>query len=150
MPQSHAALYCHFVFSTKDREPYIEPAIRDDLYAVMGGIVRERQSVLVSAGGIADHVHLLVSLSREWAVCDLVRDIKANSSHWVHEKYPEKAFFAWQAGYGVFSVSVSQLPTVKNYIARQEEHHRTLTFQDEYRKFLKKHGIEYDERYVWD
>jgi putative transposase len=150
MPQSLAALYCHIVFSTKNREPYIDSDLQERLYEYIGGVIRERNSVLVAAGGIADHVHLLVSMSRELAVAPAVRDIKANSSRWVHETFPDRLFFAWQAGYGAFSVSVSCLDQVKAYIANQAEHHRKRTFQEEYRELLRLAGVEFDERYVWD
>ncbi len=119
------------------------------LYAYMGGVIGERKSVLLSAGGMPDHVHLLVSFSREWCVSDMVRDVKASSSRWIHETFDRRTF-AWQAGYGAFSVSYSSLDSVKNYLARQQEHHAKRTFQDEFREFLRKHDIEYDERYVWD
>jgi len=149
MPQSLAALYCHIVFSTKNREPVIDEQIRERLYAYMGGVIGERKSVLLSAGGMPDHVHLLVSFGREWCVSDMVRDVKASSSRWIHETFDRRAF-AWQAGYGAFSVSYSSLDSVKSYLARQQEHHAKRSFQDEFREFLRKHDIEYDERYVWD
>src|SRR5262245_59194548 len=118
MPQSHAALYFHVIFSTKNREPFIDEVIREKLYGYMGGIVRERKCVLLAAGGIPDHVHLLVSLSREWAIADMVRDIKSISSGWIHETFA-RHHFAWQAGYGAFSVSASALDWVKKYLANQ-------------------------------
>jgi REP element-mobilizing transposase RayT len=150
MPQSLAALYTHIVFSTMGREPLIDEGLEQRLYDYIGGIIRERKGVLLSAGGVADHVHLLVSMGREWAVSDLVRDIKSNSSGWVHDTFPELAHFFWQAGYGAFSVSASQLPVIRGYIARQKEHHAGQSFQDEYRQILTEHGLEWDERYVWD
>src|SRR5436305_3555708 len=104
MPQSLAALYCHIVFSTKNREALIDEALERPLYAFVGGILRENKGVLVAAGGMPDHLHLLVSMGRESAVSDLVRAIKANSSRWIHEGYPRLASFAWQVGYGAFSV----------------------------------------------
>jgi REP element-mobilizing transposase RayT len=150
MPQSLAALYCHIVFSTKNREAFIDETLERPLYAYVGGILRENKGVLVAAGGMPDHVHLLVSMSRESAVSDLVRAIKANSSRWIHEGYPNLASFAWQVGYGAFSVSVSQLDVVKKYLAEQKTHHAKQSFQDEFRALLEKHGLSYDERYVWD
>jgi len=104
----------------------------------------------VAAGGVADHVHLLVSLSREISVAVLLRLIKANSCKWIHETFPGQRRFAWQAGYGALAVSFSQIATVRRYIAGQAAHHRKITFQDEFRLFLQRHGIEYDERYLWD
>jgi REP element-mobilizing transposase RayT len=150
MPQSYAALYCHFVFSTKNREPTIAADLQPRLFAYIGGTLRDIKCVLLAAGGIEDHVHLLVSLSREVSVAQTVREIKANSSRWVHESFPQLQAFAWQNGYGAFSVSRSQLDPVKAYLANQREHHRKRTFQQEFIALLKKHDIEYDERYLWD
>jgi REP element-mobilizing transposase RayT len=150
MPQSFTSLHYHFVFSTKLREPTITPDLRPRLYDYLGGIIRDEGGVLLAAGGVADHVHLLVRLRQETAVADLLRVAKANSSKWVHETFPGSARFGWQAGYGAFTVSYSQVAAVKGYIGRQEEHHRRVTFQDEFRKFLIKHGIEFDEQYLWD
>ena len=150
MPQSLAALYCHIVFSTKNREPLIEANLEESLYAYVGGIVRERKSALLAAGGMPDHVHLLVSMSRVWAVADLVRDVKSNSTGWIHDSKPDLLHFSWQAGYGAFSVSSSQLGLVRKYLAGQKTHHAKQSFQDEFRELLALHGLEYDERYVWD
>ena len=150
MPQSLADLNIHIIFSTKNRQPLILPDVADRLYSYMGGIIRPHRSVLLAAGGVADHVHLLVSLARDLSVSDLLRLIKTNSSVWIHDTFPALAHFGWQDGYGAFSVSHSQIELVRAYIAGQAEHHRTRTFQDEFREFLKRHGIEYDERYVWD
>ena len=150
MPQSLASLHVHVVFSTKHREPLITPELAPRLYAFLGGIARGSHSPLVAVGGIADHVHVLVSLGRQTCIADLVRDLKANSSAWVHATFPEHPLFAWQAGYGAFAVSRSNVEAVKAYIARQEERHGKQTFQDEYREFLGRHEIEWDEKYVWD
>jgi REP element-mobilizing transposase RayT len=148
--QSLACLHVHIVFSTKHREPLIAPDLAPRLYDYFGGSARIAGSALVAVGGVADHVHLLVSLARTWCVADLVRDIKANSSGWVHDNFPDRARFAWQAGYGAFAVSKSNVEAVKGYIARQEERHRNQTFQDEYRETLSAHELEWDERFVWD
>lgn len=150
MPQSLACLHVHLVFSTKYREPHITPDLAPRLYAYLGGIARRADSPLVAVGGIADHVHLLVLLGRQTCAADLVRDLKANSSAWVHEMFPERARFAWQGGYGAFAVSKSNVEAVRAYIARQEEHHGKQNYQDEFREFLTRHEIEWDERYVWD
>jgi REP element-mobilizing transposase RayT len=150
MPQSFAALYCHIVISTKNREPVITPELQPRLYAYIGGTLRESNNVLLAAGGIADHVHLLVSLSREASVAVTVREVKANSSRWIHETFAEQHSFAWQTGYGAFSVSCSQLEVVKTYLANQERHHRRKSFQQEFISFLRRHGLEYDERYIWE
>jgi len=148
MPQSYAALYAHFVFSTKDRALMIESDWKQSLYDYIGGICKNNDCVLIAAGGIADHIHLLVSVSREISSAELMKDVKASSSAWVHEKTP-CAKFAWQNGYSVFSVSHSNLPAVREYLERQEEHHRKLSFQDELLALLRKHNVEFDERYIW-
>ena len=150
MPQSFAAMYAHLVFSTKDRVAIIQPDWAARLYDYVGGIVANRRGVLLAAGGMPDHVHLLVSLGREWSLADLLRDVKAGSSKWVHDTFPDQRSFAWQTGYGAFSVSVSNLERVKRYIADQPRHHKTRTFQDEFRGLLRRHGLTWDERYVWD
>lgn len=150
MPQSLASLHVHIVFSTKHREPFITSDLAPRLYGYLGGCARTAASPLIAVGGIADHVHLLVSLGRRTCVADLVRDVKANSSAWVHETFPEHARFAWQTGYGAFAVSKSNVEAVRTYIARQEEHHGQQNYQDEFREFLTRHEIEWDERYVWD
>jgi REP element-mobilizing transposase RayT len=140
----------HLVFSTKNRQPQIERDWTARLYSYIGGIARETKTVLLHAGGMADHVHLLVSMGREISLARLTRLIKANSSRWIHQSFPSSGEFAWQSGYGGFSVSHSQTATVKRYLDRQEEHHRDRSFQDEFRALLRKHGIEFDERFLWD
>jgi REP element-mobilizing transposase RayT len=144
------SLNVHLVFSTKNRHPFIDRELAPRLYGYVGGIVRNTGSALLAIGGVEDHVHLLVSLGRQTCIADLVRDVKSNSSGWVHETFPGREKFAWQAGYGAFGVSVSFLERVKAYIASQEKHHKKETFQDEFRKFLTRHRLEWDERYVWD
>jgi putative transposase len=150
MPQSFGSLNFHLIFSTKHRLPQITPEIQPGLYEYIGGILRERKSVLLAAGGIPDHIHLLVSLHRELSISDTLRDIKSISSLWVHENFTDHHDFAWQSGYAAFSVSYSNIDAVKTYIAGQAEHHRIKTFQEEYLEFLKRHDMEYDERYIWD
>jgi putative transposase len=150
MPQSLASLNFHLVFSTKNRQPLIDAEIQSRLYEYIGGILRAEKSVLLAAGGTPDHIHLLVSLSRELSIAETLRIVKANSSKWLHGTFPDRQKFAWQAGYGAFSVSFSNIPDVKKYIAGQAEHHRVRTFQEEFREFLRRHEIEWDERYVWD
>ena len=149
MPQSFASIHLHIIFSTKDRAPMIDPDLAPRLFDYIGGIVRERGCKLIEAGGMPDHVHLLVSVNREVTVSGLVRDIKANSSAWVHEIFPGR-LFAWQSGYGSFSVSQSLLPSAQAYIQNQTKHHATMSFQDQFLQLLRKHQIEFDERYVWD
>lgn len=149
MSHTHASLLVHAMFSTKGREAVIAPDVRERLFAYIGGVAKNEGAALVSAGGMADHVHLLLSVSPAKSVSDLVRDIKANSSRWVRETFPEIRGFAWQAGYGVFSVSESNADAVRAYIERQEEHHRRVTFQAEYAEFLKRHRIEFDPKWVF-
>ena len=149
MPQSFASLHCHIIFSTKHRQPLITPEFQPRLFEYIGGTLRNQSCCLVAAGGMPDHVHLLVSLGRTLSVADAVRLIKSNSSEWIHDDLhlPD---FQWQTGYGAFAVSYSNIDSVKAYLANQEEHHRTRTFQDEFREFLRRHHLEWDERYVWD
>jgi REP element-mobilizing transposase RayT len=150
MPQSFASLTYHIIFSTKSRAPLLTGELVPRLYDYIGGILKPNDGILLAAGGMPDHVHLLTSLGRETSVAVAVRLIKANSSKWIHETFPEHRSFAWQTGYGAFTVSYSNMSSVKCYIAGQVEHHRTVTFQEEFREFLKRHGIECDERYIWD
>ena len=150
MPQSLVSLHAHVIFSTKYHEPTIDTDLAPRLNGYIGGIVGKTGSVLITIGGVADHVHLLVSLGRQTCIADLVRDVRSNSSKWVHEAFPDRVAFGWQAGYGAFAVSASLLDRVKGYTAGQEDRHRRQTFQDEFREFLTKHGIARDERYVWD
>ena len=148
MPQSLTQLLVHVVFSTKDRAPLIADAWRPDLHAYIGGILRKRKCDLLAAGGIEDHIHLLVRMPTTISIADMIRDVKTNSSAWRHESGDGR--FAWQSGYGVFSVSPESVAAVSAYIADQRDHHRKATFQDEYRSFLRTHGMEFDERYLWD
>jgi len=150
MPQSFASLHCHIIFSTKHRMPWITPELQPRLYEYTGGILRNHDCALIAAGGVPDHVHLLVSLHRTMDVAEVVGLIKANSSKWIHETFPEHHDFAWQIGYGAFTVSYSNIPQVKRYLASQAEHHRRRSFQKEFLEFLKRHDIKYDERYVWE
>ena len=150
MPSSYLSLHYHLIFSTKHREPHITPAIAPRLYDYIGGITRGLGGQLLAAGGMPDHVHLLVRLGATRAVADVLRDLKAGASKWVHDTHPDMAAFGWQIGYGAFAVSVSNLDDVRAYIENQEEHHRARTFRDEFVLFLDRHGIEYDERYLWE
>ena len=150
MPQSFGSLYFHLIYSTKNREPIITEDLEPRLYEYLGGILRNQEGKLVAAGGTKDHIHLLVSLSRQASIADTVRVLKSNSSGWIHKNFPDQQSFAWQAGYGAFSVSYSGLDAVQAYLANQKQHHTKQTFQEEYRAFLIRHELEYDERYVWD
>ena len=146
---SYISSYFHCVFSTKERRRLIVPELRDRLWPFMGGIARQNKMKAIEIGGVEDHVHILLSLPSTMAVSKAIQLIKGGSSKWVHETFPERRLFAWQEEYGAFSVSVSQLDKTIEYITGQEAHHRKLTFQDEFLALLKKHRIEYDERYLW-
>jgi REP element-mobilizing transposase RayT len=148
MPQSFASVHLHIVFSTKHRAPLILPDLAERLYSYFGGICRHERSPLIAAGGMPDHIHLLVSLSREVSVAALVRTLKAGSSRMFHDAGRHE--FDWQKGYGVVAVSFSNLDRVKQYIANQAKHHRKLSYQDEFRELLRKHNIAFDERYLWE
>lgn len=150
MPQSLAQILVHLVFSTKDRTPVLEDGIRDELHAYIGGIVQNLHGTLLTAGSVADHIHLLIAHPRTCAPSDLVKEIKTGSSKWPKTRGTRYADFHWQAGYGFFSISPAHRPALEQYIANQEEHHRKVTFQEEYRRLLNKYGIEFDESYVWD
>ena len=150
MPQSLAQILVHLVFSTKNREAVLGDNILDELHAYIGGIVENQKGTLLKAGSVADHIHLLITQPRTCAPSDLVQEIKTGSSKWLKTKGPHYANFHWQGGYGIFSISPSHRPALEVYIGDQAEHHRVVTFQEEYRRLLQKYGIEYDERYVWD
>jgi putative transposase len=150
MPSSFTNLLYHIVFSTKERRPFITPALRNELYPYMGGIIRNERGVLLEIGGMPDHVHLVTRFRTDSAVADMLRLIKSNSSKWANERPDLIPHFAWQTGYGAFSVSESQLPVVRRYVQRQEEHHRQKTFQEEFVALLKAHGIEFNEQYLWE
>ena len=148
MPSTHLSLHYHVVFSTKNREPAIATAWRERLHAYLGGLVRNLNGIPEAIGGVEDHVHLLIGLRASHCLSDVVRDVKAASSRWCHEEIGV-AFFAWQEGYGAFTVSASQRESVREYIGQQDEHHRKRSFQEEYLDFLQRCGVSYDERYLW-
>lgn len=148
MPSTHLSLHYHIVFSTKDRRPQIADQWCSRLHEYLGGLVRAADAVPECVGGVADHIHLLVGLKATHTLATFVQDIKQTSSRWIHESAGVKDF-AWQQGYAAFTVSVSNCDTVKEYIIKQPEHHRTKTFQEEYLAFLKRHEVEYDEKYLW-
>jgi putative transposase len=148
MPSTHLSLHYHLISSTKDRIAHIHQDWRGRLHAYMGGIVNDLGGTAEKIGGVEDHVHLLIGLRATHRLADVIREIKSVSSKWVHEEM-KKPLFSWQGGYGAFTVSASRIEVVRDYIARQEEHHRRKTFQEEYLKFLEDSGVEYDEKYLW-
>jgi REP element-mobilizing transposase RayT len=150
MANTYSSLLYHFVFSTKKREPLITRDFKDDLYSYIGGIVRGENGSLIEIGGMADHVHVFARMKSEPSVATFIKTVKAKSSKWVNDRSDFQGHFGWQTGYGAFTVSSSQADVVRNYIRNQEEHHRGRTFQEEYIELLKRHGIEFDERYLWD
>jgi len=141
----------HTVFSTKDRSPLLRDYdLREQLHRYLGGILSKLDCQPIIVGGVDDHVHFLCSLSRTRDPSAMVKEVKRGSSLWLKGKGPELSGFAWQSGYGIFSIGVSQIESVRAYIAQQEEHHKKVSFQDEYRLFLRKYEIPFDERHVWD
>jgi len=151
MPQSLAKILVHTVFSTKDRRPLLrEKALREELHRYLGGILAHQDCQPLIIGGVADHVHLLSTLSRTGTAAGMVKEVKRGSSLWLKTKAADLHDFAWQNGYGIFSIGFSQVESVREYIAGQEKHHRQLSFQDEFRRLLRRYEIEFDERYVWD
>ena len=149
MPPSYVTLRYHLVFSTRDRVSVLAPTLRPRLYAYFGGALRSEGGLLMAAGGVADHVHLLAAVDREQSVSETLRELKASSSRWIHESYPELAQFGWQNGYAAFSIGRTEIEAVTRYLRNQEEHHRTVTFQEELLDLLRRYGVEYDERYLW-
>lgn len=148
---SHAycsALY-HCVFSTKERRPTIDADLQSRLWPYLGGIARDNGMKALAIGGVEDHAHLLLSLPSRLAVAKAMQLVKGGSSKWVHDTFPDRRDFAWQEGYGAFSIGVSQIDDTKRYIENQAEHHHRHTFEEEFIAFLERHGIEYDPRYVW-
>ncbi len=151
MSQSLAKILVHAVFSTKDRRPYLrDKSLREELHRYLGGILTNHGCQPIIVGGVEDHVHLLFTLSRTVSAAEMIKEVKRSSSLWLKTKSPDLHDFAWQSGYGIFSIGFSQVETVRVYIAGQEEHHRKVSFQDEFREFLKRYEVEFDERYVWD
>ncbi|MGH9406173.1 MAG: IS200/IS605 family transposase [Terriglobia bacterium] len=149
MAHTFSNLLTHVIFSTQDRQSLLTPDLTADLLAYMGGIIRNLHGKLIESSAPRDHVHCLLSLPTTLAVADALRVLKTNSSLWVHETRQTPAF-GWQIGYGAFSVSQSNVPEVLKYIRHQNEHHRKVSFQEEFITFLKHNGISYDERYIWE
>ena len=151
MPQSLSAVYVHLVFSTKDRRPLLrDSGIREELHATLGGISNRLECQSLQAGGVEDHVHLLARLGRTISQADWVKELKRASCVWIKEQGQDHADFAWQSGYATFSVSASNLDRVTAYIRGQAEHHRKFGFQDEVRALLRRHRVQWEERYLWD
>ena len=150
MPGTYSQLLLHVVFSTKGRTSWIALEVAERLYPYIGGIVRAEKGVLYDIGGVEDHIHMYLRWRPDGAVSDLMRTVKARSSKWVHETYPNLAAFAWQEGYSVFTVSKSQEVAVKKYIAGQVEHHTKEDFKSELLRIFRAHGVEFEEKYVFD
>jgi REP element-mobilizing transposase RayT len=150
MAHTYTNLLVHMIFSTKDRVPLLDAELKPRLFPYMGGIVHELGGTALLINGPSDHVHMLLLLPAKITVSEIAGKVKANSSGWVHREFPGKGTFAWQTGYAAFTVSHSQKQSVLDYIANQEEHHRKLSFKEELIAFLKKHEIQYDERYIFE
>ncbi len=150
MPQSLSLVVIHVIFSTKDRHALLDPGMRPKLHAYLATVARNSGCECYRVGGVADHVHLAIRLSRTLTIADLIENLKTTSSKWLKPQSPVLMAFSWQRGYGCFSVGPTDLDSLCAYIDNQEEHHRTRTFQEEFHTFLKKYGVEYDEAYVWD
>lgn len=150
MGQSLVKNYIHIVFSTKYREPLIHEEIENELHKYLGGICNSLNCSVLIVGGYTDHIHILCMLSKNISLVELVKKIKSHSSKWIKTRSKNYSNFYWQDGYGAFSVNPSQIEVVKNYIANQKEHHDKKSFKNEFRLFLKKYEVEYDEKYVWD
>lgn len=150
MGQSLVKNYVHIVFSTKHRVPFIQEPVQPELYSYLGGICKRLECHPIKIGGHTDHIHILCMLSKKIALMKLLEEVKSHSSKWMKTIGEKLKEFYWQDGYGAFSVNPTEVDVVKRYIENQKEHHKKITFQDEYRAFLKKYNVEYDERYVWD
>jgi putative transposase len=151
MSQSISQVYLHLIYSTKHRYPFLtDPTLRGNLHAYLSKVSRTLKSPSIQVGGVADHVHLLVRFGRTGSIADLIRELKRSSSKWLKLQASDLSKFEWQLGYGAFSVSPAHVDVLVEYIKNQEKHHQRMTFQQEFRRILKKYGVEYDERYVWD
>jgi REP element-mobilizing transposase RayT len=146
---TYTDLLTHAVFSTSERAPFLSGAIRAEVHAYIGGILRALHAKPIAIGGTSDHLHILAGLPADLAVADCMRVVKTNSSRWLKEKWPDRRIFAWQQGYGAFSVSESNRAAVVHYIQDQARHHQRISFHDEFIAMLKKHSVEFDEKYLW-
>jgi len=150
VPGTYSQVLLHVVFATSRRKPIITADIQPRLYDYIGGIVRQEKGTLYAIGGMPDHIHMLLRWRTDRAIADLMRTVKARSSRWMHETFPDAQAFAWQAGYGVFAVSKSVEPSVKQYIGNQSAHHTKRDFSEEFLSLLRAHDIDFDPRYVFD
>ncbi|HWL07953.1 MAG TPA: IS200/IS605 family transposase [Planctomicrobium sp.] len=151
MSQSLSQIYLHLIFSTKDRRPFLQDeTFRAATHAYLAGTCKNLGCPAIQIGGVADHVHLLCRFGRRIEVSELIRELKRESSKWIKEEQTHLENFYWQNGYGAFSISPSHVETLVSYIANQEEHHRQITFQEEFRRICQKYHVEIDEQYVWD
>ena len=150
MAQTLVSLLVHLVFYTNHRRDFITPELEPHLYAYLGGIARNHQARLIAAGGTANHVHLVISQSKNMALSDLLAELKKSSSVWIKTQNVTLAGFHWQDGYGAFSIGASQVPIVKAYLARQKQHHQKKTFEEEMIEFLERYSIQYKKEYLWD
>jgi REP element-mobilizing transposase RayT len=150
MANTYTSLHYHFTFSTKNREPWIGQTIEERVWAYIGGVARKHKMTAIQVGGIEDHIHALIMAPPTLSPSQIAQYLKGDSSNWIHEEFSRLRAFAWQDGYGAFTVSKSQISDVVAYIKNQREHHRKKTFQEEYLELLSKHGIDYDERYLWN
>jgi REP element-mobilizing transposase RayT len=150
MAQSLAKVYLHIVFSTKKRHPLIISKIEKELYAYIGGVIKNLKAIPININGMPDHIHILCTFPRTITIAKYLEEIKKCSSKWIKTKGDEFLSFAWQGEYSVFSVSESKVNAVSKYISNQKEHHKNMTFQEEVIQFLEKYGLEYDEKYLWD
>jgi REP element-mobilizing transposase RayT len=151
MPRSFSAVNLHIVFSTKDRHPFfVDLALRDEVHRYLGGISKTLGCQPLMIGGVSDHVHMLVGLGRSISQADYIKELKRSSSVWIKERDRRLSDFAWQGGYGAFSVDVTSIDRIRRYIANQEQHHKAVSFQDEFRAILQEHGLECEEKYIWE
>ena len=150
MPQSLARVVIHMAFSTKDRRPIITTELRQELWPYMTTVLKNQGNLPIQVGGVEDHVHLLFALARTVSISEVVENVKTSSSKWVKESFAQQSTFAWQHGYGAFSIGYREVDTVAAYVRNQETHHRKMSFQDEFRGLLNDNGVDFDERYVWD
>ena len=149
MTQSFVQNFQHIIFSTKDRNKWIDESWADDLYGYIGGTLSRIGCKMLTAGGTSDHIHLLSVIDKNLTMPDVIRTIKSSSTTWIRKSIRNKKAFAWQNGYASFSIGKSQVARVENYIRNQRKHHRKMDYKDELRRFFNKYGLEYDEKYLW-